>query len=739
MTAHISTNPKNLTPEGEKFLNGIKEIQELTGQKPIDPDAVKERLLYIQHSQDAISLLKDFIPEMDKLNIDKLANAIKDAQDNNLIVSIVGTMKAGKSSLLKNIFGYNITPSRNSACTSIPTWFEYAPHLKQPRLEISEDFNENMQRGLELVRTLIRDKTLKTVQSKKEVNSIPQVKAILKKIQEESLDELLRLPAEGDSEQILNYLEKVNDYHRVFSILKIGGITITNYPKIFTPFAGISKPFKGTCTFIDTAGRDDTSASKSNNDGFDEVLNRSQKTFLIVNFLRDIGASEFENNIKPLCQTIINQRDKNNLIVVVNQIDGRGSKSDTTTEQIVELFQTEFDITPKQIIEVSALKASMSSDVRRDLSIYYPSVPLKQIPSVQKLAQKAYGVLNWEQFLDKDNSLDEVRNFADKIWKESGFVPLVEAIQTMIEESEKNTVSAALKAAEDSLDLCLKEIESKKQDLESNQKNLVEKAALQLREIADIVTRLENLRAHYVNHFRETYENETATILSSSLKFYNADEAKNHLEQSKQDCLRIADRVWNTIQQDLINNFQEVQQQIIDRGKELGLEFQPVTLDGCTIAFSIDELLDPLYEPEEYQTNVAVPKTKLVTEIHRKRRLVKNQVWPFEHWVWEDVEVEVPFHYTEIETITNTRDVFVLQRNHKDRTIALVNSQVGNCLESPALKEALSLSTFKVQLDQHLTKTAEDYESNLRSSILLQSRAKDQLATIQADLDVVNS
>jgi hypothetical protein len=728
MTAPILDIRQTITPEDLEFLNRFNEIKKTLNQEPIDIEAMKNRSQLFKNLEDARLVLEDCGQATKQLQ-----DAVRDARHKNLRLMVMGTMKAGKSTALCALIGYSLALIRDSAATSIPIGYEHDPNSKQPRVEVSEDFNENTRRGLESVKKRILEQTLRAVRSK--LKSHSQAKDLLKEIHEQSLDTLLSLPAEGDSEQICKYLKKISDYHRIFSMLEVEGITITDYPKVVTPFYGIRKQLNGTCTIFDTPGRDDTGGFNSAQ--FQEVQDSSPKTVVMVDYSTGIGGKGYEEDVKPLCKEISDRRGAPNLIVVVNKIDQRNESGGTTTEQIVEKFQTDFGVTREQIIEVSASRALSSSSVCRDLSIFPPSTPLKDIKSVRELAKKAY-TLTWEQWLETA-SRDDVLKAADQFWKLSGFDRLVEAIETTIEDCEKETFKAAITAAEYSLLECIEGISESQKDSRSKQEHIKETAARQLKEIADIVVKLDNLRVDSVNRFRETYENETATILSSSLKFYNADEAKNHLEQIKQACLQTADRVWNTIQQDLVNNFQEVQQQIIDRGKEIGLEFPPVTLDGCTIAFSIDELLDPLYEPEEYQTQVAVPKTEWVTKTHKQLRWVENLVPGFGFWSWDDVEVQVPVHSIDTVTMTNTRDVFVLQRNHKDRTIDLVNSQVGNCLESPALKETLSLSNFKVQLDQHLTKTAEDYESNHRSSILLQSRAEDQLKRIQADLDVVNS
>ena len=49
-----------------------------------------------------------------------------------MVLAVVGTMKAGKSTTINAIVGREILPNRNRPMTALPTLIEHAPGQKNP-------------------------------------------------------------------------------------------------------------------------------------------------------------------------------------------------------------------------------------------------------------------------------------------------------------------------------------------------------------------------------------------------------------------------------------------------------------------------------------------------------------------------------------------------------------------------------------------------------------------------------
>lgn len=53
-----------------------------------------------------------------------------------LSVAIIGTMKAGKSTLINAFTGFDLSPTREFSMSTIPIIFEYDPECDSPHLTI---------------------------------------------------------------------------------------------------------------------------------------------------------------------------------------------------------------------------------------------------------------------------------------------------------------------------------------------------------------------------------------------------------------------------------------------------------------------------------------------------------------------------------------------------------------------------------------------------------------------------
>ncbi|CAF1370462.1 unnamed protein product [Rotaria sordida] len=71
--------------------------------------------------------------------VKQLNNEIESVEKLELRMAIVGTMKAGKSTILNAIIGYDLLPSRNTAMTTLPTEILFSQHSKEPQLILKSE------------------------------------------------------------------------------------------------------------------------------------------------------------------------------------------------------------------------------------------------------------------------------------------------------------------------------------------------------------------------------------------------------------------------------------------------------------------------------------------------------------------------------------------------------------------------------------------------------------------------
>jgi len=68
------------------------------------------------------------------MQMDMLKNELRKVTQNEMVLAIVGTMKAGKSTTINAIIGTEVLPNRNRPMTALPTLIRHTPGQHEPIL-----------------------------------------------------------------------------------------------------------------------------------------------------------------------------------------------------------------------------------------------------------------------------------------------------------------------------------------------------------------------------------------------------------------------------------------------------------------------------------------------------------------------------------------------------------------------------------------------------------------------------
>ena len=70
--------------------------------------------------------------------IEMLENERRKLENLDMVLAVVGTMKAGKSTTINAIVGAEVLPNRNRPMTALPTLIRHTPGQTQPRLTLEK-------------------------------------------------------------------------------------------------------------------------------------------------------------------------------------------------------------------------------------------------------------------------------------------------------------------------------------------------------------------------------------------------------------------------------------------------------------------------------------------------------------------------------------------------------------------------------------------------------------------------
>ncbi|QMI06756.1 clamp-binding protein CrfC [Citrobacter sp. RHB25-C09] len=365
-----------------------------------------------------------------------LHNELRKISRLEMVLAIVGTVKAGKSTTINAIVGTEVLPNRNRPMTALPTLIRHTPGQKEPVLHFShvapiEALMQMLQEGM---RDCDRQHLTQVLEIDKDMN------ALLQRIEKGVAFERHYLGAQP----IFQCLKSLNDLVRLSKALDVdfpfsAYAAIEHIPVIeveFVHLAGLEK-YPGQFTLLDTPGPNEAGQPHLQK-MLNEQLARASAVLAVMDYtqLKSVSDEEVRQAIAAVGKSVP-------LYALVNKFDQKDRNSDDE-EQVKALISGTLmkgSIHPTHIYPVSSMWGYLANRARHELTKHGRLPDHEEQRWVQDFAEAALG-RRWRN-TDLDD-IEHLRHAADLLWEDSLFE---QPIQTLIHAAYANASLYALRSA----------------------------------------------------------------------------------------------------------------------------------------------------------------------------------------------------------------------------------------------------------------------------------------------------
>lgn len=339
-----------------------------------------------------------------------------------MVLAVVGTMKAGKSTTINAIVGKEILPNRNRPMTSIPTLIRHVPGKHIPDLQLN-NIEPVQQLLIALKKTITTDEGKKLVL---ELHKDPEKGKLLRIVMDGSW---LKNNYAGEAE-IFTCLASLNDLVRLATELHVefpfeAYEEVHELPVIEVEFSHLTgmDDSQGTLTLLDTPGPNEAGQPHLQTMMRDQ-LQKASAVLAVLDYtqLNSVADRQVRTELNDIANVAAGR-----LFVLVNKFDQQDCNSDTaeTVKQSVPAMLEQGVLNSDRVYPGSARHAYLANRARNEIS--QARMLSDREGWVKDFAKLAFGI-NWEA--EDLASPDDVRRNADKIWRRSLFDKLItEVIQ----------------------------------------------------------------------------------------------------------------------------------------------------------------------------------------------------------------------------------------------------------------------------------------------------------------------
>ncbi|MBS0849862.1 dynamin family protein [Citrobacter sp. JGM124] len=405
-------------------------------------DTLKIAPLALQNDKD-ISLATSFpayplkfSPEGIDIQMDMLKNELRKVTQHEMVLAIVGTMKAGKSTTINAIIGTEVLPNRNRPMTALPTLIRHTPGQHEPILHFPHV--KPIEALMGQLQHKLSEIDRQSLAQKLEIDR--DMEALLDRIVEGTRFENHYLGARP----IFHWLKSLNDLVRLAGALDVpfpfkSYAVIEHIPFIeveFVHLAGLNKGY-GQLTLLDTPGPNEAGQPHLK-DMLNEQLAQASAVLAIMDYtqLKSVSDEEVRQAIKRVSKSIP-------LYILVNKFDQKDRNSDDESQVKAMVAGTLMKgaIDPDRIFPVSSMWGYLANRARYELN-KRGGLPSPEHHSwVQDFAEEALG-RRWrhEDLAD----LETIRHAADLLWEDS---MLGTPIENILHTAHANAAYYALLSA----------------------------------------------------------------------------------------------------------------------------------------------------------------------------------------------------------------------------------------------------------------------------------------------------
>ena len=370
------------------------------------------------------------------VQMEMLKNELRKVTQHEMVLAIVGTMKAGKSTTINAIIGTEVLPNRNRPMTALPTLIRHTPGQHEPILHFPHVL------PIEILMGELQEKLSgierQSLAQKLEVDR--DMDALLDRIIDGTRFENQYLGAGP----IFHCLKSLNDLVRLAAALEVpfpfkSYAVIAHIPFIeveFVHLAGLNSG-QGQLTLLDTPGPNEAGQPHLQ-EMLNEQLAQASAILAIMDYTQLKSVSDEEARLA------IQQVSKSTpLTILVNKFDQKDRNSDDESQVKAMVAGTlmKGTISADRVFPVSSMWGYLANRARYELDKRGCLPPVETHRWVQDFAKEALG-RRWrnEDLADADI----VRHAADLLWEDSMLGPPIENI---LHSAHANAAQYALLSA----------------------------------------------------------------------------------------------------------------------------------------------------------------------------------------------------------------------------------------------------------------------------------------------------
>lgn len=369
-----------------------------------------------------------------------LKNEIKKLENFDVVLAVVGTMKAGKSTTINAIVGREILPNRNRPMTALPTLICHNPEKIVPSIKINPAVLNEFLRKLKSKLSLI------TNTDGMHQDMLNLIDFIKKNGQFKSYYE--------SEEDIFNFLYQLNDLVRLSKIIEELDTSdeVIKFPfdeyKNFENLPMIEVAFKldsnfktqGRFMLLDTAGPNEAGQDELK-EALAQQLERSSAVMIVLDYTQ--LNSDAEKDVKEQIDKIPTVQ-KSRLFALVNKFDQKNAnadEADATRQHIFhKLLKDKIEL--DNIYAISAQGAYLANRMKSYIALHGNTPEYKPKTWVEDIAKKMFGEMAEDDYEEADIAKIEKR--LDRLMVRSR---MAEPMDNVIVNMQRNAPFIAMQSA----------------------------------------------------------------------------------------------------------------------------------------------------------------------------------------------------------------------------------------------------------------------------------------------------
>jgi GTPase SAR1 family protein len=375
-----------------------------------------------------------------------------------LRIPVVAQMKAGKSTLINAIVGYELLPHRNMPMTTLPTKIIVTDEVAEPELLLgttSEAAAANASLFTELTARLSR-----TVGSPGH-SGLGETSAHLQPTVDR-LRDAEQLPSFGGPcqglDSVQEHLGLLNDLLRLAALQlsnddyagRLQDVPVLRTPVKRLPGQATAVAGRGHLAIVDTPGPDEQGIGDRLTEVVARELDNSHVVLVVLDFTK--MGSEADKSISDLAEKVLGRIGREKLYVAVNKIDQRTDRSldpAGVSSYVRHSLELRDDDAETRIFECAAWKGLLARTVLAELGAEGEAFEIEGNRPVRKFLEE---VIKDPDFLEEfllDLEVERLHGMARRAWRDCGVPGLLDGALRRLRD---NVVPGVLGSALQKLD-----------------------------------------------------------------------------------------------------------------------------------------------------------------------------------------------------------------------------------------------------------------------------------------------